>query len=531
MSDADLASYRYWAFISYSSKDKHWAQWLHRAIETYSIPARLVHHPTPAGEPAPKRFKPLFHDRAELAASDDLGAEIQAALEASRYLIVVCSPHAARSRWVNKEVQTFQRLGHTRRLLALIVSGEPNVGDDQECFPPALRAIEPIAADARPDGDGKLNAKLKLLAGMLGVGFDALKQRDAQRRLRRLQFFLSLAFSVAVGFGCLALYAERQRDKAVKARQQAESILEYLLFDLRDKLKPVGRLDIVQDVQRRVDAYYHELGTSDGGAGLLRNRAVAHNNNGDRALAQGDLSGALRYYRTALTIVARLSSSNPSIVFLKRDVSVSHMKVGSVLQAQGDLMGAVGEYRAALAIREDLVSSDPSDVYLQWDLSSSHHHIGLALREQGDLTGALREHKNALAILECLAASEPTNRDWQYEVSVSHGLVGVILQAQGDSAGSLEAHRTGLAMMKQLAASDRSNVKLQAALSASHNNFGVALEAQGDLAGALHEYKAALAIMEQLAPSDPSNLRWLKGMSGAQQNVDRVVQAQQNGKR
>jgi len=528
MGDADAVVYRYWAFISYSSKDRSWARWLHRAIESYGIPARLVNHPTPTGEPAPKRFTPLFHDRAELPASSDLGAEIEAALRASRYLIVICSPHAARSVWVNKEVETFQRLGHTGRLFAVIVNGEPNVGDERECFPPALRAIEPVAADVRSEGDGKGNAKLKLLAGMLGVGFDALKQRDTHRRIRRLQVTIALVLAVALGLGCLALYAEGQRDKAIKARQQAESILEYLLYDLRDKLKPVGRLDIVQDVQRRVDAYYRELGSGEGRPGVLRNRAVAHNNNGDRAFAQGNLAGALQYYQAALTISEGLASSNPNIVFLQRDVSVSLMKVGSVLQAQGDLPGALQKYCTALVIREHLASSDPSNVYLQWDLFSSHNHVGLVLREQGDFAGALREHQHALAIMEGLAASEPTNSDWQHEVSVSHGLVGVVLQAQGDPAGSLRAHRAGLTIMQQLVSSDPTNTKLQADLSASHNNLGAALEAQGDLASALQEYRAGLAIMQHLAPSDPSNLRWLQAMSASQYNVDRVLQAQRD---
>src|SRR5438128_5121839 len=94
--------YRYWAFISYSSKDAAWARWLHRAIETYGIPAQLVSHHTPVGEPAPKRFHPLFRDRDELPASTDLGAQVKNALRASRFLIVVCSPTAAQSRWVNK---------------------------------------------------------------------------------------------------------------------------------------------------------------------------------------------------------------------------------------------------------------------------------------------------------------------------------------------------------------------------------------------------------------------------------------------
>ena len=214
VSEAD-GSFRYWAFISYSTKDKKWARWLHRSIETYGIPTQLVSHPTPAGHPAPKRFHPLFHDRAELPASADLGAVIEEALHASRYLIVVCSPNAAKSRWVNKEIETFQKLHRHGRILAIIVDGEPNHGGEEGCFPPALRSTEPIAADARPEADGKNNARLKLLAGMLGVSFDALKQRDVQRKARRLRLAISTVVLLAVSFAGLSWYA-------IHSRQQAE---------------------------------------------------------------------------------------------------------------------------------------------------------------------------------------------------------------------------------------------------------------------------------------------------------------------
>lgn len=123
---------------------------MHRAIETYGIPAQLVGHETPAREPAPKRFHPVFLDRAELAATADLGREIGNALRASRYLIIVCSPHAAQSKWVNREIEVFGELGRSDRVLALVVDGEPHSGNAQECFPAALKQIEPIAADARP---------------------------------------------------------------------------------------------------------------------------------------------------------------------------------------------------------------------------------------------------------------------------------------------------------------------------------------------------------------------------------------------
>ena len=144
---------------------------------------------------------PVFRDREELATSTSLGEMLTESLRASACQIVICSPRAAKSRWTNEEIIAFKRLGKAHRIFALIVDGEPGASEnpetaDLECFPPALIhelgednelsdvRSEPIAADARPGKDPRQAAKLKLLAGMLGVGYDDLRQREVQRRQR-----------------------------------------------------------------------------------------------------------------------------------------------------------------------------------------------------------------------------------------------------------------------------------------------------------------------------------------------------------
>ena len=144
----------------------------------------------------PSDCRPWFRDREELPASGDLGMELRAALAASRFQIVICSPQAARSKWVNEEILAFKKDHGEHRTLALIASGEPYAGDETECFPAALRhqlgpdgelsdiPAEPIAADIRPGKDGRRLALLKLLAGLSSLPLDALARRDQVRRHR-----------------------------------------------------------------------------------------------------------------------------------------------------------------------------------------------------------------------------------------------------------------------------------------------------------------------------------------------------------
>jgi signal peptidase I len=520
--------YRYWAFISYSTKDRSWARWLHRVIENYRIPSRLIDHPTPSGEPAPKRFRPLFHDRAELPASATLASPIEDALRASRYLIVICSPHAARSSWVDKEVETFHQLGRSGRAFAVIVDGEPNANDERQCFPPALRHAQPIAADARPEGDGKHDARLKLLAGMLGVGFDALKQRDSHRRLRRAQLIAASSSLLLLVFAGLAVYANRQRETAVKARIQAESILEYLVYDLRDKLAPVGRLDLARDVQDKVDAYYRDLGIDTGDAVRLRNRTAAHDNAGDRLMAEGRLADALREYRASLAVRESLAERDRANALWQGDLSTSHNKIGDVQRMQGDLTAAIGAYQRSLAITEQLVRGDPANARWQRSLLISHEQIGDVHRAQGDVAGALAAYKASLAIAKRLVESDRANVLWQRDLSRSHTKIGDIQSARGDMEAALAAYQAGLVNAEQLVKGDPTNAELQRDLSVSHNKVGDAHWARRDVTRSLAAYQASLAIAERLVRLDPTNVEWQRDLAICHEQIGDVRRAQRD---
>ncbi|MBS0432528.1 MAG: toll/interleukin-1 receptor domain-containing protein, partial [Proteobacteria bacterium] len=85
------AGFIYRAFISYSHRDKAWADWLHKALETYRVPSRLVGKETTHGT-IPRRLHPVFRDRDELPSAHDLNGKVNEALRNSANLIVICSP-------------------------------------------------------------------------------------------------------------------------------------------------------------------------------------------------------------------------------------------------------------------------------------------------------------------------------------------------------------------------------------------------------------------------------------------------------
>lgn len=188
---ADPAPHRYRAFISYSKLDQRHARRLHSALETYRVPKGIDAKLQPG-----RRLGRFFRDDDEMGASTDLGATLRDALDTSENLIVICSPHAARSKWVNAEILHFKNTSAADRIFAAVTDGIPNSDDPElNCFPPALtsqfageellsdRNAEPLAIDLRKESFQR--ARIRLVAGLLGVSFDSLWQREKRRAMKR----------------------------------------------------------------------------------------------------------------------------------------------------------------------------------------------------------------------------------------------------------------------------------------------------------------------------------------------------------
>jgi len=425
---AGAASIGYRAFISYSHQDQAWAQWLHRAIETYRVPSRLVGGTTAAGV-IPRRLVPIFRDRDELASATDLGRKVNEALAQSANLIVICSPAAAASRWVGEEVRAFKRLGRADRIFCLIVAGEPYATElagreGEECFSEALRFVmddqgrlthertEPIAADVRPGMDGKANARLKLIAGMLDVGFDALKQREQQRRNRKWAALAAASFAGMLLTGGLSVYALRARSEAIAQRGEAEGLIEFMLGDLRKKLEPVGRLDVMDSVGERALAYYSAQNAGALDADSLGRRARALHLIGEVDDLRGNLNHALDVFQKAARSTSDLLERAPKDGHRVFDHAQSMYWVGYVAWQHGDTEIAEKAFNEYRALAERLVAIDASNADWQAEVASANSNLGTLLVEQRRLDEAQAAFERSQKVdAELVRTSPSTDRE------------------------------------------------------------------------------------------------------------------------
>ena len=201
--------FKYFAFISYNSKDTEWGKKIQRKLEHYRMPATLCNEH--GWERTP--IKPVFFAPTDIQPGG-LTEELQERLRASRNLIVNCSPNSAKSEWVGKEIEFFHQLGRTKQIHFFIVEGVPHCGDpDTECFNPIVETLglpEILGANIHENiyrwpRMNRERAYVQLISKLLDIEFDTIWQRHKRLLIQKTITWAVGIFAVLSALFCVWL--------------------------------------------------------------------------------------------------------------------------------------------------------------------------------------------------------------------------------------------------------------------------------------------------------------------------------------
>jgi tetratricopeptide (TPR) repeat protein len=515
---------RYYAFLSYSHKDKELADWLHRELERFRVPSSLAGTLTGNGV-VPRRLTPIFRDQHDLSAGGDLADGIKAALAASQFLIVLCSPTAATSRWTNAEIESFKRTRPEGCVLAAVAAGEPFASDipgreGEECFPPALRykydrrghqtakRAEPLAADFRADGDGKRLALLKLVAGMLGVGLDELVRREQTRRQRRMAWLAAGSLAGMAVTSTLAVAAFEARNAAREQRREAEGLVAFMLGDLKDKLEPIGRLDALDGVGTRVLAYYSNQDASELSDAALSQRSQALSLMAQVADARGDSPTALKLYRQAMAGTAEAMRRDPSNAQAIFDHAQNVFYVGQIAQLGGDFRTAEQSMREYQRLARQMVGLQPDSMKYRMEEQYADADLGIVLYDQRRFAEAVTQFDAALSTMEAIATADRGNKAYRQGVAEALTWLSDAERATENYDRAIALRQRSVVTYDQLY-SQSHDVKFRDRLIAAQRNLGWLYAERGQVDLAAQQFQAAIANADALTSVEPHNALWL----------------------
>jgi len=348
--------------------------------------------------------------------------------------------------------------------------------------------------------------------------------REKPKRVARRLIAAGAMVAVVLAGTKYTVDLRRERAIADQRRHQAEDLVGFMLGDLRTKLEPIGKLDILDDIGKKAMGYFaavpKELLSDD----ELLSRSMALYQIGEVRLLQdnADLSAALAAFDESLTLSRALAEAEPDSADRQFRLSQSEYWVGYVDWQRNQLDEALTHFRAYLDIAEWLVAKDPDNPDWQLELSYANSNIGSVLEARGELDEALVRYQETLAINLALARRDPANLEWKEQLAEQHNLVGSVQLQLGDLDGAMENFQADLALKKELTAAEPDNFTWLNGLANSHNWVAQVLEDRGQVGDALSHYSEDLALTEKLVEQDETNTRHRYNLGRTREALSRL---------
>jgi tetratricopeptide (TPR) repeat protein len=497
--------FKYKAFISYSHRDEKWAAWLHRALEAYRLPRKVAGAETGNGT-VPKRIRPVFRDRDELSSSADLADTVRKALAESENLVVVCSPAAAASRWVNEEIRHFAALGRQDGIYCMVVDGDPaGDGPNTACFPPALAEIgmqEPLAADVRPWADGKRLSRLKLIAGMLGLPLDQLRRRDLQKR-QRTWALAALASVVVLAIGLAAVTSWMA---AEQRRVSGESLVAYKLNELRTLLNVAqDPADLVRLETWDQEKLARLVAAADEGERTLVDHAMESREKGIDAWRAGDLLLAMERFQDSWALLATAHRRDDSDLEVFFEVGQAEYWIGQVYRDLNALETARDVLTSYAEITRQLIVQQPENAEWVLEMAFALSNLGSVQRELdvNNPERALQLLQSALEYNQIALVLDPNNEYYQSELGQSHAFLADAQRDVCDLDGAYQSRGKQIAMERAILAVDPEDTSSMRRLAFALSGFAVVLYEMGHTDEAKENWTQALQFMAPVLQENP----------------------------
>jgi tetratricopeptide (TPR) repeat protein len=569
---------KYRAFISYSHADSPIAEKVHRRLERFPIARDLIGRETSIGT-VPKRLGPFFLDRSDFKAGPSLDEQTIAALDDSMALILIASPSAAKSRYVNEEIRLFRSRHPERACIPLIVDG---AHETRECFPPAMRfkvsadgvisgkrEDVPLAADLRKDADGLNLALSKIIATLLGLPTDEVFRRAdrARRRQQLIQTAVAALVVLLLIVGGAAYWWSIQQGTVIA---DVEAIVaQYAGTELEEANSPLAGKGLAEAIRAIAEGAVKDPRYAKA-LELLRAqkpteaepllKAVAEEK---AKRAERDSKDAAAAYRNLAQIAlvsdhkrareyfleaARLDDTDIEAMYedgwtqteagnleagqkaYSRALELAKLGdhpdwaglaqtgLGNIQVFRGNLDAAIAAYREAERILRPFAKLDPMGRG-QMILASVYDQMGDVMRRERRSADALRSYRDSLNIHEHLAATHPHDTQDQVFLALSYDRIGRLLFAQGDLNGAEDFYRNSQNLRRAIATAGPDNPTSAGHLAGSDQEIGDIERERGDFISAIDSYGQAVGILERLARSDVESLQWQRNLAVAYEHI------------
>lgn len=411
--------------------------------------------------------------------------------------------------------------------------------------------------------DGKPLLEAKTLADSQRIQLDDNEQRFIQASLKQAGKRLRirrLAVTALVGLGILAgiqgLIAMNARHIAEQRQTQAEGLVGFMLGDLMDRLRPIGRLHLLDVVGDEAMRYLESQPPGDHDRQTLLLRAQALIQIGEIRITQaasiaaydalteatkilqrltderlphgptllqagnaqywlgylsyleGDQMQTLLHWQTYQNFAQQWAELEPNNPDAKMELSYAWNNLGTLANGAGDLALATTYFMRSTELKQQVLVDRPNDINLVMELADSHSWVARTAQRTGDLARANEQYQRELTLISTLVNNASDNNQVRFRLIIAQQNAGQLAVATGDTRRALDLYQAAETQINRLVNIDPSNREWQKVLAYLQVRLGWALYAVAEFIEAESYLELAHNNMTQLVSTNPSNKEW-----------------------
>ena len=336
---------------------------------------------------------------------------------------------------------------------------------------------------------------------------------QSERRSERLRLaVMTVMACMALLVGGLGLTARSAQTLAEQHRAEAEGLMGYMLGEFVEKLRPLGKLDLLDSVSARALKYLSDPSLGNDGDTALSQRAKSLQLISEVRIARADPVGASTALLAGRTILQQQLRAKPTDLGLLKSAGENAFGLGQISVEHKDWPRAqrfFEEYRD-YANRQAAVAPESADTWIEQ--SYAYSNLGIVALLSGNAQLAANEFARSVELKQLAYAKTPTNKRLGADLANS-----LSWQARAQmQLGKLERAETlglrELILLQSLYETYPSETLWANRLSSAWSHQSEIKQARGDVNGSREAANRAYAILRSIVEKDPSNRNWQRNL-------------------
>lgn len=296
--------------------------------------------------------------------------------------------------------------------------------------------------------------------------------------------------------------------QAQQKRLAAENLLGFMVGDFADKLRSIGRMDLLDGISNKALEYFTEYSADD--SRLSIEARLQHGQTleamGEVAYSRGKTDEAVAALQAARVQLEAVLAQQPDNLELLKTLGANAFWLGQIQYDASDWQATQPEFERYYHYSERMYELAPDNVDAIMELSYATNSLGSLAMQRQQFDVAQRNFEESLTLRLLVQEKQPENKQLLADIANTRSWLASAALAQGNVVDAVAVHREIQKMLVN--AGDNAELYLLEMLTSSYQMSADLLGFIGQSEAAFGNVKSAEMIIRKALTQDPENNGW-----------------------